>query len=179
MHVTPVEEQSAAMLSSVIQTSAVPLSEQATRSLRGAARRRLALSVVLVYSLMLFGGTHWPTVLMPKLPAFLSFDKLCHFTGYGILTLLLLLLPSGFFRQPEGGYRSPAWLAAMLILLLVAAASLLDELTQPLVGRDFEMTDWACDMSGALVALLIVTLGLMYQVFLDQLRAAFWPYRPR
>jgi VanZ family protein len=121
-----------------------------------ASRRRLAIGVVAVYASMLILGTHWPRLQLPQLPTFFSLDKVLHFSGYGMLTLLLLSLPTGIFRRPEGGYRSPAWLAATCIFLAVACVSFLDEVTQPLVSRDMDAVDWACDVSGSLTALILV-----------------------
>jgi hypothetical protein len=144
------------------------------------SRRRLAASVVGVYALMLFGSTHWPKLLLPHLPMFFSFDKLCHFSGYAVLTLLLLLMPVGLFRMPEGGYRSPAWLAALLVLLAVAAAAALDELTQPLVLRDLDPLDWAFDITGAIAALTAVAIRIGYRAACDWVardQAPYWRIR--
>lgn len=127
------------------------------------ARRKLALGIVLVYACLLFASTHWPRLKLPKLPADIPVDKILHFTAYTILTLLLLTLPTGLFRLPEGGFRRSAWFVAACVVLAIATAGMLDELTQPLVGRDFEMMDWAFDVAGCLTALMLVTLYLSVQ----------------
>lgn len=131
------------------------------RRIAVSARRKLALGVVCVYATSLIVSTHWPKLRLPNLPVFFSIDKVCHFSGYAVLTFLLLLLPIGLLRKPEGGLRAPAWLWSAVALLLVAFCSLLDEITQPLVQRDMDRVDWACDVGGSLFAIGVVGAGLI------------------
>jgi VanZ family protein len=83
-----------------------------------------------------------------------------------------LLLPTGLFRLPEGGFRRPAWCVAAAICVVLASAGMLDELTQPLVGRDCDPFDWAFDVAGAITTLTIVTFSLAVGAMWNWMRGA-------
>lgn len=102
--------------------------------------RRLVAGAWLPYLMFVVAATHWPAPPATVPGGDVPWDKLLHFGAYlagGALVAAALL--AGACR------RRGAWLAAGLAL---AAFSLLDEATQPLVGRDFEWLDWAADLSG-------------------------------
>ncbi len=127
------------------------------------SQRKLALGIIGVYASMLILSTHWPRLVLPKFPKIIPFDKVCHFSGYAILMFLLLVLPTGWFRRPEGGFRPQAWFAATSLLVIVAICAAIDEVTQPLVMRDMDPLDWTSDVMGALTALTLVTVYLFIQ----------------
>ena len=73
-------------------------------------------------------------------------DKIVHFVLYGWLAFLLT---ASLDRLAAGGWK----LRVGLVLALVSAQGLIDELTQPLTGRDCDPWDWLADSVGALAAL--------------------------
>lgn len=97
----------------------------------------------LILCLITFGfaflATHLPLTNLPKLG---DYDKLLHFAGFVYLGMMAVwqVLPAQ--RMPE---RQRIW-AVFLVVLAYAA---IDELTQPLVGRDCELLDWVADALGA------------------------------
>jgi hypothetical protein len=64
------------------------------------------------------------------------------------------------FRSAASGDRQ-FWLDAVMRLALVTSvAGLLDELTQPLFGRDMEWYDWLADSAGGLCGAVLALLAL-------------------
>jgi VanZ family protein len=122
-----------------------------------AAARRYGLLLLGLYVALLFTSTHWPRLRLPQVPTLIPPDKIAHFCCYAGLTALALLLPIGFLRRPDGFAARRRWAAALALWVLVIATGLVDELTQPWFARDFEWTDLACDTSGSLLAILVVT----------------------
>jgi VanZ family protein len=115
---------------------------------RPQAWRWISWGVVAVYWLGMFGGTHWPT---PPHGHFGNADKLMHFSAYfGLAVLVSIAL----------GMRRPVSLAVALgVVALLAGYGALDELTQPLVGRDCELLDWCADASGIVLGTCCFLLG--------------------
>ncbi len=106
---------------------------------------RMALVALLsAYWLSMFLGTHMDRV--PKSLAEQS-DKVLHLGGYCGLAVLLLV-----WRISRGpaSFRTVA-----LIWLLIASYGALDEITQPLSGRQCEFADWIADLIGAALGLAV------------------------
>jgi len=90
------------------------------------------------YWILCFVLTHLPpSSALPEAP---GLDKVMHFGGYSLLGFLLSL----YFLSKHGSKKT--WILRALGIL--AAYSVLDELTQPLVGRDFEVGDLFADSLG-------------------------------
>ncbi|NDC63317.1 MAG: hypothetical protein EBZ59_04860 [Planctomycetia bacterium] len=114
---------------------------------------RVALSAATaLYSLVLVVTTHYPH---PEeiLDALLAgrqhpSDKSMHLIAYCVLGLLAAVTVLAHGRlTPQNAARLAAWLAA---------AAVLDELTQPLFNRHTDPVDWVCDCVGILVGIVVV-----------------------
>jgi VanZ family protein len=103
------------------------------------------------YLILLVVATHLPRS-VPFLPSNFNYlDKLCHFTAYALLSLLLVTtwqLAAGVLTRRHLIW---AWMA-------VALFGAVDELTQLAVGRDCELSDWIADAVGAAVGLIVFVL---------------------
>jgi VanZ family protein len=103
--------------------------------------------VVALYWLGIFGGTHWP---VPPHTPLDNVDKWMHFSAYWGLAILFSLALST---------RRPLSLARSLgVVLLLAGYGALDEVTQPLVGRDCDFFDWCADLTGILLGVSLFLL---------------------
>ena len=91
-----------------------------------------------LYWIALFTGTHLPG---GEGPPVAEYDKLAHFVGYAGLAFLVTL-----FLGRKTRVTLP--LAATAVLVAVAFG-IVDEATQPFVGRDTEFLDWVADLGGA------------------------------
>lgn len=89
------------------------------------------------YWALCFFLTHLPPSSVPS--AVSSFDKLAHGGGYFVLGLLL-------FSKVK---------RAALALALLLVYSFVDELTQPLVGRNFEGVDLLADGLGGIAGIIL------------------------
>jgi len=99
--------------------------------------RRLIGFILTAYWTALLVGTHWP-----KLPAFgpENTDKVLHVTAYcGLAALLTLYVLAG---------RKMNWRRLAFIVLVLAVAGGLDELTQPPFHRTADWNDWFADLAG-------------------------------
>jgi VanZ family protein len=106
--------------------------------------KRAAGLALVAYWLLLFGATHWPQP--PDLSDLPGSDKTLHLTAYALLAFLLACTLAG---------RRPLTLAtAAIVLAIIAVYGATDELTQPFFGRSAELSDWAADMTGAMLGLL-------------------------
>ena len=77
-------------------------------------------------------------------------DKVCHFVAYAGLAFLLAMVWS--LRRST---RSPLPLAHLAtIVVLLATYGVLDEVTQPWVGRSCEVGDWIADLCGAVMGVV-------------------------
>lgn len=94
-------------------------------------------------------ATHLPPSEMPK--ESLVNDKVIHFVVFGVLGLL-----AAWRLAADRRLLTFRGLAAWCLALV--AYGLLDEMTQPLVGRTFEWLDWAADAAGASFGMLAVGL---------------------
>jgi VanZ family protein len=95
------------------------------------------------YWLLLITATH-----IPKVPDPLHFrqsDKVQHLTAYATLAVLAAWVWS--LLRPFG------WRQALILAAVVAGHGILDELTQPIFGRDADVLDWFADTTGAALGL--------------------------
>lgn len=94
-----------------------------------------------------FTMTHLPPPNEPQPDPFN--DKVLHIIGFAVLGLA-----TG--RRFARGTRSRPGEMYLLLFVGLGVYALFDELTQPIVGRSCEMTDWLADLCGALIGLAVV-----------------------
>ena len=88
-------------------------------------------------------------------PGVVNFDKVAHFSVYGLLATLIVRLGRG----PR---------AAALALVLTSLYGSSDEWHQSLVpGRTSEVADWIADTGGAALAIALYTLWPWYRARLE------------
>jgi VanZ family protein len=98
------------------------------------------------YWLLLVVSTHVP----PRtagLPAD-QLDKLAHFAAYALLAWLLAMAWESSTGRLNLRHLKFLW-------LVVVAYGIIDELTQPLMGRTASIADWLADAAGAAVGLIL------------------------
>lgn len=120
---------------------------------------RMAALALIGYWLILLTATHWPLEFIPEAKRFLSRDKLLHGSAYTVLAFLMTLA-AGLRRAERGRYPLSRWWPTVGVILIGSASGLLDEATQPLVGRDFEWYDWIADSIGCVCGAVVATLVL-------------------
>lgn len=104
-------------------------------------------------AVLIFAASSRSTVAGPRLP---YFDKVVHFSVYGLLGTLVC-------RQGRG------WRAAAWSVLAVAAFGATDEWHQSFVpGRESELADWVADTSGAAVAIAMYAGWQRYREWLER-----------
>ena len=108
--------------------------------------RRTLWTLTLSYAGFHFLMTHLPPDGVPRVAVD---DKLLHFLSYGFL--------SGCLSLCLWASRVPLWKSAVAVLLVAAAYAALDELLQPVVGREREWGDWVADVAGATTAAIGMT----------------------
>jgi len=101
--------------------------------------------ILIAYLAALLTLTHLPPG-APS-PSWRLWDKLEHTFSYAALGFL-----AGWARSRRGSLRT-----TRIVLLLLALAAL-DELTQPIVGRDADPLDWLADGLGCIVGLAAASL---------------------
>jgi VanZ family protein len=101
-----------------------------------------------VYWLGLVILTHMPIHRVE--PHFGNADKLVHFVLYAGLSWLLAMAWETSTGRLNGRHLRFAWLAIVLF-------GVVDEVTQPLFGRDLSFWDWVADGVGAAVGLVLFT----------------------
>jgi len=107
----------------------------------------------LAVALLIFAASSRSAVAGPRLP---HFDKVVHFSVYGLLATLLC-------RQGRG------WRAAGWTLLAVSAYGATDEWHQFFVpGRSCEWGDWIADTTGAALAIGLYTGWERYRRWLER-----------
>lgn len=115
------------------------------------ARLRALLTALCVVAFVIaFAGTHLPG---PQVGTVGGPDKLLHALGYLCLGASLALALAA--RLASARVRV-AWCCGVLT---VYAA--LDELTQPLVGRDASLGDWLADVAGLLLSVVLVEVAVL------------------
>ena len=117
---------------------------------------KIAPAVALVCYICLLGiSTHLPPMGLRAVSFDLNInvsDKLAHSGAYGGLTLLVLLVWRTR-RKPGLSLRSKTvWVAGLC--LLIAGCGLIDESTQPFVGRQFDWFDWLANLCGMTSAVI-------------------------
>lgn len=117
---------------------------QAQRLLR---RKKLARRWLIGFWLLLVALTHFPNP-YPHRGEPEHYDKLVHFTLYGVLAALALRMLTLRAEQAAAVVR------CLGVLTAVMAFGLFDEATQPLTGRDFDWFDWLADSLGAAVGII-------------------------
>lgn len=100
-----------------------------------------------IYLVIAFSMTHSPAGEIDNLPDYLS-DYILHAIGYCILGLLSVWVALAL----PGGMTPRRFLAVYLAILIYA---IIDERTQPWVGRACELSDWIADAIGSLIGMLI------------------------
>jgi hypothetical protein len=102
-----------------------------------------------VYTITLLTATHWPGLAV-KGP-FSRTDLMVHLGAFGLWTLLLGM--TGWVRSKTCVRRR-----ALIVGLIGMGFGAFDELTQPLFRRVFDWLDLGADMSGAVLASLVLFL---------------------
>ena len=113
-----------------------------------AQRTRRARRWLLGFWLLLVALTHFPNP-YPERGEPQHFDKVVHFTLYGVLAALAIRTLT--LRAERGS----AIVRCLGVLAAVIAFGLFDEATQPLTGRDFDWYDWLADSLGALAGIAV------------------------
>lgn len=110
---------------------------------------KVVLTVALVsYTLVLITATHLPTV--GGFVRYPGIDKLLHLLAYGVLASLAAALATfGWGGKPQ---------RLFALGCLLAGFGMLDELTQPMFGRQAEAADWLADCLGITGGILGVLL---------------------
>jgi VanZ family protein len=107
----------------------------------------LILAVTLTATVILF--THIPKELIPSQLQESTFDKFFHVLAYGSITFLLILsVKNSFFAR-----------MVFLVVSVLLVICIVDEITQPLVGRQASFTDFLADVIGIAIALLFFIIG--------------------
>lgn len=107
----------------------------------------------LAIAVLIFAASSRSTVAGPRIP---HFDKVVHFSVYGLLATLVC-------RQGRG------WRAAAGALLAVSVFGATDEWHQSFVpGRSSEVADWLADTAGAALAVALYTRWEAYRRWLEQ-----------
>lgn len=89
-------------------------------------------------------GTSWPGISVG--PDGLGYDKVAHFTAYGVLSALSLRAT----RTPF------SWLTLGLVILGISAFGAVDEWHQSFIPRrSMSFADWIADTSGGIVGALV------------------------
>ena len=114
-------------------------------SILAAIHRRPGL-ILAVYWPIIFVGTHLPRFgPLRGEPRRYPYDKLAHFACYAILAWLLMLLLLRRVRLTT---------AILSTCLLVAAYGVVDELTQPIIGRTADLWDYVANLAGIAMGVL-------------------------
>lgn len=114
----------------------------------------LCLVGAVLVTVALLIGTHLPPGNVPRVVLQIAPDKILHAVGYGTLAFLLY---GGIRVRVHRRLRTYVW-----VILAVAALSVIDEMTQPLTGRDRDLLDFLASTAGAV-------LGATAAVFAEQI----------
>ena len=98
------------------------------------------------YWVALFTSTHVPDTTVAG--AVLDYDKLAHAGAYGVLATLVFVAWRRTGARPGLGGR-------LLLASIVLAYGVVDEMTQPYVGRQCELADWLADALGVGLAVVL------------------------
>ncbi len=103
--------------------------------------KKLILAATIVYWVALEVAMHVPQIPRPLEES----DKILHFTSYALLALLVATTWSL--------YRPFHWRQALIVAVLLSLNGVIDETTQPYVGRACDVRDWMADTAGVVAAL--------------------------
>ncbi len=107
------------------------------------------LILTLLLAVVVLGLTHIPVQRMPRALQVRYLDKAEHMVAYGLI--------AGFFLL---SLKRPVRPAVLLIgLTALAVFGALDEATQPLVQRVASIWDYGCDLTGMVIACIVVGAG--------------------
>jgi VanZ family protein len=118
--------------------------------------RWISWTLTAAYWALICTLTHLPPAQVNRLPHF--WDKAEH--GLAYFLLAALLGASFMFTFPERRW-IPIW-----VLILGLGYGALDEILQPLTGRDCELLDWVADACGVWSA--VVILWLLQRTFVPR-----------
>jgi len=104
--------------------------------------KRLVIAVIFTVLVLLL--THIPKEAMPPRLQENSYDKLHHVVAYGVITFLFILSLK---------VSSTPFLFSLLFFAILAIG-IVDEVTQPLVNREANLTDLAANVIGIVTVLL-------------------------
>lgn len=109
------------------------------------ALRRTILIICVTFWLAAFVATHVP---MSTVPGVHVGDKTLHLVGYFLLTgaFLLAMITHGKLRPRR----------IVLAVAIMALYGAFDELTQPIVNRSAEWSDFLADLGGAALAVIVI-----------------------
>jgi VanZ family protein len=103
------------------------------------------LTVAIISTLLVVALTHIPQKYVPEELEIFSADKILHVISYGLITSLFL----ASIKKPT------SFKTSFLVITLLAAIAGLDEYTQLFVGRTASLIDWAADILGIILAVII------------------------
>ena len=93
--------------------------------------------------------THIPQEFMPSQLQKSGLDKLQHIVAYGAITFLFILAIKN----------SPSLNLALFVFFAILAIGIVDEVTQPIVGRQASLADLAANVIGIAAGLLLSVVG--------------------
>ena len=109
-------------------------------------------------------GLYWLVLLTltslpgPDLPDVNISDKIEHLLAFWVLAILLKLT-----LWVQNKYRKLKEHSSVFTLIIIGVYAALDEIHQLFIpGRDCDILDWFSDMSGALIAVLIISFVIKY-----------------
>ncbi|MDY7010487.1 MAG: VanZ family protein [Planctomycetota bacterium] len=115
-------------------------------------RRRLTLVLFLIIWATAVIATHIPAERLPK--ANIS-DKILHAAGFFLL--------AGVFWLTLWMYGVDGAKRITLIFFTMLTYAAIDEMTQPLVGRENSLGDWLADVAGTIAALTLLELMALWR----------------
>ena len=113
--------------------------------------RRVLWPVLTVYWVVMVAAIHWPNPEKTHLNLD-RYDKAVHAMLYGTLALLLAAVVEMSPRFQNSRTAVAMLRRCMWVVLAIAVHGYLDELTQPLTNRSYDLWDLAADITGASVA---------------------------
>ncbi len=128
-----------------------------------------AFMVPLGYGVFLLTATHWPSLSMNELHASDFADKFYHFFGYmgfAILTLFAVRMSEKYIGLRIRTVRLA--IRGLLFMPLLMAVAIADELTQPLVDRNFSLYDLLFDFIGIGLPMAVSCGGLCFMALFER-----------
>ena len=109
---------------------------------------QLIWTLTAIYWVFICIMTHLPPDKVPKPDVS---DKTEHVVAYGLL--------AGMIHLCLWPRRWTMLKTASLVLCVALVYGALDEITQPIFGRDCSILDWLADAAGAIIAVMIMTIA--------------------